>query len=384
MKKILISGGHLTPALAVIDQSRHERRNFTFLFFGREFSQESTKQVSHERIEVEKRKIQFFPTIAPKFHKTYWWNNLSELGKWWPALKNAWNIVGKEKPDLFLSFGGYLAVPIAIVCRIRNIPVVTHEQTSSAGLANQLIAFLSVRIAVSYKSTLEQFPLHKTVLTGNPVRPSVMEKQSPRPSWLPKTITKPILYVTGGNQGSEILNRVVGETLEELTSKWFVIHQCGNPNSHTNYEQTLQATAQLLPEELQKNYVVRTWMGEKELTWVYSNARLTVSRSGANTLHELMYHEVPSVLIPLPFSRDNEQHKNAQVLEDAGSAVILQQRFLTPDTFLKALSTVSRRYRSMRQIASKLKQEYVWDGATQLLNVIEDVLHEQKGAVETK
>lgn len=384
MSKILISGGHLTPALAVIDQARKEHRDDKFLFLGREFSQEGASQLSHEREEVEKRDVEFIPTTAPKFHKTFWWNNFSESGKWLPALQTAWKVVSDYKPNVFLSFGGYLAFPIALVCRIRNVPVITHEQTSSAGLANQAIAGLSAKIAISDQATQEQFPSHKTVLTGNPVRPRVMRKVAARPEWLPKKISQPILYITGGNQGSEILNRVVGETLEELTNKWFVIHQCGNPNSQTNYEQALQAQAQNLPEKLQKNYIIRTWIEEKELTWVYANARLSVSRSGANTLHELIYHEVPAVLIPLPFSRDDEQLKNAQVLEAAGSAMILEQRFLTPDTFLKTLSKVSRTYRSMQTAAAKLKEDYIWDGAKRLLDLIDTVIAEQKHAVEKK
>ncbi len=384
MKKILISGGHLTPALAVIDQAKKDKRDLEFIFLGREYSQDATQQLSHERAEIEKRGIEFIPTIAPKFYKTFWWNNFNEIGKWAPALKIAWKIVTEKKPHLFLSFGGYLAFPIALVCRIRHVPVITHEQTSSAGLANQAIAVLSAKVAVSDESTIEQFPDGKTVVTGNPVRTSVMQAASTHPKWIPKDISKPILYITGGNQGSEILNRVVGETLTELTSKWFVIHQCGNPNSYTNYEQTLQVQAQSLPEDLQKEYVVKTWMNEKELTWVYNNARLSVSRSGANTIHELIYHGVPAVLIPLPFSRDNEQHKNAEAIQKAGGAIILEQKDLTPQTFLSALSNVSRRYRSMQQAAEKLKEEYIWDGAKRLLNLIDVVLEEQKGAVEKK
>lgn len=384
MRKILLSGGHLTPALAVIDQAKLSDQEYQFTFLGRLYSQEQQQQLSHEKAEVEKRDVRFVPTTAPKFHKTFWWRNFSEIGKWWPALSTAWNVTTKYKPDVFLSFGGYLAFPIAIVCRLRGVPVITHEQTSTVGLANQMIAFLSVRIAVSQASSMHLFPESKTVLTGNPIRPKLLQKRTKRPEWLTETPDKPILYITGGNQGSEILNTVVEQTLQELTQKWFVIHQCGNPNSTSNYLTRLTNSAKQLTPQQQQNYIVREWIHEDDLLWIFSNTRLVVSRSGANTVQELVVHKVPSVLIPLPFSRNDEQQINAEALEKAGSAVILLQKNLTPDKFLNTLNTVSRRYRSMSEKAEQLKDQTILDGASNILALIEQVLEEKRHYIEKK
>lgn len=382
MKTILISGGHLTPALAVIDQAEIEKKSFRFVFLGRTYSQEHSKQLSHEQEEVEKRNITFIPTIAPKFHKTYWWRNLSEIGKWYPALKIAWQTVSTYKPDVFISFGGYLAFPIALVCRVRNIPILTHEQTTSVGLANKFIAMLSTKVAVSHKSTQELFPEHKTVLTGNPVRPSLLKTIRKKPSWIKKTPDKPILYITGGNQGSEILNTVVAQTMSKLASKWFVIHQCGNPNTNTNYEKRLQQVADSLHPTHRNSYIVRAWIHEEELSWILSQARLVVSRSGANTVKELTIHEIPAVFIPLPFSHNNEQYKNAEMLEKAGSAVILPQHKLNPETFLDTIHQVSRRHRSMSQKAALLKSDMILDGASRVIQVVETMFKEKKFYIE--
>ena len=384
MSKILISGGHLTPALAVIDQAKLSRKNIYFVFLGREFSSDTTQQVSHEKEEVAKRGIAFYPTIAPRFHKTYWWRNLEEIEKWWPAFRTAWEVITEEKPDLFLSFGGYLAFPIALICRLRGIPVITHEQTSTKGMANQLIAFLSARVAVSHHSTLALYPAHKTVLTGNPIRPKLLKVAKKEPLWMPKNVDKPILYITGGNQGSEILNTVVGETLKDLTQKWFVIHQCGNPHTDTDYRQQLMDKAQDLTPSGQRNVIVREWMNEEDLVWIFANARLAVSRSGANTTQELILHALPSVLVPLPFSHNNEQLKNATLLSNVGSAVVIEQHNLTPETFIKAVSEVSRRYRSMKQRAEEMKSDFIVDGAKNLLNLVDEVLAEKKFYVEKR
>ncbi|MEO8581054.1 MAG: glycosyltransferase [Patescibacteria group bacterium] len=374
MITVLLSGGHLTPALALIDQAIVDKKDFRFIFLGRKYSQEMSKQISQEQAEVEKRKVQFIETQAPKFHKTYWWRNIIELRKIPRALIIAWKTVSRTKPDIFLSFGGYLAFPIALVCRIRQIKVITHEQTVTKGLANQILSLLSDRIAVSHTSSLNLFPRHKSVLTGNPIRPSVLVKKADAPSWVDSYTTKPVLYITGGNQGSEILNRVVEQTLQTLTAQWYVIHQCGNPSKTFNYNERLVTAQKLLPKNLQRSYVVRNWIAEKELAWIYLHATAAVSRSGANTIQELTLHQLPAVLIPIPFSHNNEQQKNAEIMSNAKSAILLHQKDLTPDTFLSALNSIKQKNVQMSKNAEKLKSKMILNGAENLLSLIEQVV----------
>ncbi len=374
MTTVLISGGHLTPALALIDQAKIEKKPFTFVFLGRKYSQEHSKQISQEQAEVESRKVQFIETQAPKLHKTYWWRNIFELRKLPRALLIAWNTISRTKPDIFVSFGGYLAFPIAIVCRVRRIKVITHEQTVTKGLANQVLTILSDKVAVSHESSISQFPKEKVVLTGNPVRQSILVEQAKPPSWVDSFTTKPILYITGGNQGSEIINRVVEQTLQSLTTTWYVIHQCGNPSKTFDYHKQLSLAQKKLPKTQRNNYVVRNWIKEKELAWIFLHATAAVSRSGANTIQELMLHQLPSLLIPLPFSHKNEQQKNAEILSEAGSAILLLQKDLTPDTFLEKLSLIKKQEITMSKNAKKLKSSMILNGASNLLSVIEQVV----------
>lgn len=374
MITVLLSGGHLTPALALIDHAIAQKKEIKFVFLGRKYSQEKSKQMSQEKAEVEARKVQFIETQAPKFHKTFWWRNIIELRKLPRALMIAWKAVSQAQPDIFVSFGGYLAFPIALVCRIRRIKVITHEQTVTKGLANQLLAFLSDKIAVSHESSLSLFPKDKVILTGNPIRASILVKEAKPPAWVDSYTTKPILYITGGSQGSEILNRVVEQTLQTLTSKWYVIHQCGNPSKTFNYYERLVAAQTALPKTQRNNYVVRNWITEKELAWIYLHATAAVSRSGANTIQELTLHQLPSLLIPIPFSHKNEQQKNAEILANAKSAVLLLQKDLTPDTFLSAINNIKDNSSQMSKNANKLKSKMILNGAQNLLTLIEHVV----------
>lgn len=361
---LLISGGHLTPAVATIEYFKKEHPEVKLLFVGREFSQEKERQLAKEREVCQSLGVPFFSARAAKFHRTNWWRNLEEVNKVFPSLYFAWHLMREQEVDLFLSFGGYLAVPFAVAAKMLGRKVVTHEQTKTSGLANEFIAFLADKVAISYEESRQLFPKNKTVMTGNPVRASLLRTYTARPSWIPES-KKPILYITGGSQGSQIINQTVGHILDELTEKFLVIHQCGQ-SEHERYLLELQDKAASLPKNQQDAYVVREWIAEKELSWIMQHAALIVSRSGANTTQEIMLHAVPAIFIPLPFSHNNEQFKNAQELFEAGSAFLLEQRDLDPNTLWSAIQNASANRAHMRKRAERVKEQLRTDGAQQL------------------
>jgi UDP-N-acetylglucosamine--N-acetylmuramyl-(pentapeptide) pyrophosphoryl-undecaprenol N-acetylglucosamine transferase len=361
---ILLSGGHLTPAVATIEYFKKEHPEVKLLFVGREFAQEKERQLAKEREVCQSLGVPFFTARAAKFHRTNWWRNLEEVGKIFPSLYFAWHLIREQEVDLFLSFGGYLAVPFALSAKLLGRKVVTHEQTKTSGLANELIALLADKVAISFEESRQLFPKHKTVVTGNPVRASILRTYTARPSWIPES-KKPILYITGGSQGSQIINQSVGQILDELTEKFLVIHQCGQ-SEHQRYLHELEDEAHDLPKNQQEAYVVREWVVEKELSWIMQHAALVISRSGANTTQEIMLHAVPAIFIPLPFSHNNEQFKNAEELFEAGSAFLLEQKDLDPGTLWAAVQNASANRANMRKRAEKVREQIRVDGAEQL------------------
>jgi len=142
--KILISGGHLTPALAFIDFLTLEHSTDQVVFIGRTESQPG--QRSHERAEVAARKIKFYELDPPRIRSKSKLLTLLSLPGLMPAILRALQVIGKEKVDIFLSFGSYLAVPVAIAAWLKRVPVVTHEQTMYLGLSSTLIAKLAKKI----------------------------------------------------------------------------------------------------------------------------------------------------------------------------------------------------------------------------------------------
>ncbi len=368
--KILISGGHLTPALAFIEHVQTAHSGNQIVFAGRVYSQDTNKQLSQEKEEVLKKHVEFLSFSAPRANAFSMVDRLLYPLRLVVSVVMAMKLLLQEKPDVFLSFGSYVAVPLAIASFCLRVPVVTHEQTKTVGEATRFMVSLAKKVAVTYDSSLDKLPPAKSVLTGNPLRP-VLFIQASRPEWIQSLPEKPILYITGGNQGSEIINTIVQQSLKPLVKQWFVIHQCGAATEKRNYLTELLNSRSHLPQTLQADYVVKEWISESELSWIYHKASVVIARSGANTVQELAALAIPAVLIPLPFAHHDEQHLNAKYLADIGGAVILPQKDLSPTSLIESATKVQRLGRSMKL---KLKSLPInLDGAEKLYQVVKSV-----------
>jgi UDP-N-acetylglucosamine--N-acetylmuramyl-(pentapeptide) pyrophosphoryl-undecaprenol N-acetylglucosamine transferase len=371
--KILISGGHLTPALAVIDEAAAKHKDVSFVFVGRKYLQEKEQMEAREHQEMKGRKIPFYAIDAFKFHRSYLLRNLFELKKVFISLKHARILIKKERPDIFLSFGGYLAIPLALVCAIRKIPIVTHEQTSSIGLANTVIGWFAQKILISFESTAKLTPKAKTVFTGNPLRPTFYQIKKEKPDWLKGVrFQKPLLVVTGGSQGSYVINHVIMQSLSTLVHSYVIVHQCGGAEGNRYYKDLIQAKQKLTPN-MRKSYIIREWIDDADIAWLFEHAHAVIARAGANTVTEIMQSSAPAIFIPLPFSHNQEQQKNAEMLEDYGSALILQQKKLISKNLLKTLAVLEKRHTSMKKKAEKMAQTLRTDAAAKILAICFDV-----------
>ncbi|MEU5281077.1 UDP-N-acetylglucosamine--N-acetylmuramyl-(pentapeptide) pyrophosphoryl-undecaprenol N-acetylglucosamine transferase [Streptomyces asoensis] len=226
------------------------------------------------------------------------------------------------RPDVVLATGGYVAVPAGLAARMCRRPLVLHEQTVRLGLANRKLAASAARICVSSESTLEllsESARQVAVVTGNPVRPDVLSGNADRAVQALQLWSferqLPTVYVTGGAQGSQQINELVGEVLPWLLQQANVVHQCGPANV-----EGLRARAAGLAAELAGRYYLAGFVGP-ELPDVLALADVVMSRSGAGTLAELTALGKPAVFVPLASSTGNEQAHNARHLQEAGAAV---------------------------------------------------------------
>jgi UDP-N-acetylglucosamine--N-acetylmuramyl-(pentapeptide) pyrophosphoryl-undecaprenol N-acetylglucosamine transferase len=244
------------------------------------------------------------------------------------GLFQAWVLLGRLRPRVVVATGGFVAVPTALAAAARRCPVLAHEQVVVPGLANRLIGRVAGRVAVTFAASAAAFPRAKVVVTGNPVRPELL-RGDPAGAFRRFALDPalPLVYVTGGAQGSHRINRAVGAALADLLAGAQLVHQCGaNPHDDAGW---LAGEAARLPAALQARYRVVPFVTDA-LPDLYAGAALVIGRAGAGTVTELCAVGLPSVLVPLPGARGDEQTANARVLAEAGAAVLLPEGELDP------------------------------------------------------
>ena len=342
MPRLLITGGHLTPALAFIDWLRHEHPDWSVVFVGREYAQVQTKQPSWEREEISKRSLQFIPFEGQKTGHFNPFTFTQTVGQ-------AARILREQKVNVVLSFGGYLAVPFAIAARYYHLGVVTHEQTRVLGRSNRLLSFLAGKTAISYPDTQVPFYVGVTTLTGNPLRSQLFVANSPQPTWFTPTLARPVLYISGGSQGAKALNELILPILAHLTQYFLVIHQVGRRSS---LRDPLGEINQYIEQHYPNltNYFPREFLSVVELAYFYPRINIALGRSGANTVAELTAFKIPALYIPLPQANYDEQYLNAAALAQKGGAIVARQEELTPSRVLELVRQLEKQQESMSQV----------------------------------
>ncbi|TEU02945.1 UDP-N-acetylglucosamine--N-acetylmuramyl-(pentapeptide) pyrophosphoryl-undecaprenol N-acetylglucosamine transferase, partial [Candidatus Woesebacteria bacterium] len=265
-------------------------------------------------------------------------------------------------PQIIISFGGFAAFPVVLMGWFLKIPIIIHEQTAVVGRANKFSAPFARKIAIARPESIKFFPRKKCVLVGNPVLPEIIEVPPKDKPGDPATI-----YITGGSLGSQSINRVVEEILEELLKKFIVVHHTG----FLDFEK-FKELKDSLPQDLSKNYEVYSIIDPTEIDGVYRRADIVISRAGANTVSEIVLVKRPAILIPLPFSFQDEQTKNAQSASRQGIARVLKQKDLTAD---KLLSEIEEIYENWEKIVKSIKIKPNPDikAASRLVDLIEEI-----------
>ncbi len=362
---IVMTGGHITPALAVIDVLPED---VSVVFFGRKYAMEGSRTISFEYRLITGKNIPFISITTGRLQRQLTRMTIPSLLKI-PVgcIQALWHCI-RLRPSLILSFGGYVALPTAIAGGLCRIPVITHEQTITAGLANRIIARIAKRVCVTFPESVRHFPKGKAVLTGLPMRAELFKPPKKAP-YAVETSTYPLIYVTGGGTGAQSLNRLLYPVLPSLVRKYSIIHQVGDTSiaEAQNIRSALDAA-------YRNRYIVRPYLPVTELAWVLSRAGLVLGRSGANTVMELAALGKVSLLIPLPWSGAGEQQQNAVWLANNGGAKVLTQKNLTPEILKKEIEKIWAGIPLLQPRAKAFAALIPHDGTKRLVREIERLL----------
>ncbi len=338
------TGGHVSPALATVQEIKKlaegEGWQPIFRYMGSKTGVEKrlAGEAGLDFVGVQTGKLRRAANIRGLFTL----QNLKDAFRIPVGIFQSLWQVAKFRPDVIFSTGGFVCVPPVVAGWILRVPVLTHEQTATVGLANRIASRFARRVALSFEGSLKELSKgarKKAFVTGNPVRSLIFQGDRTRAierfGFKPVERDLPTLYVTGGAQGARIINQAVEAALPELLQRCRVIHQCGlQPVGQPQDYDSLQAAAQKLPAELRERYYLTRFVGE-EIGDIFALADLVLSRAGAGTVTELCATGKPAVFVPLVPTGGDEQTRNAKRVEEAGGAVIISQSELTGPRLLQ-------------------------------------------------
>jgi UDP-N-acetylglucosamine--N-acetylmuramyl-(pentapeptide) pyrophosphoryl-undecaprenol N-acetylglucosamine transferase len=354
------TGGHTSPGLAVA--SLLGERGVPCAWIG-----------SRDGVEarlVPERGIPYFTISTGKLRRYWAWRNVRDLALGVPAgVARATVLLGRLRPRVVFATGGFVALPTVLAAALRGIPVVAHEQTAVPGLANRIAARFVRRIALSFPGSEAGFPAGKSVLTGNPLRPELrVGSRAEAVARFGLDAALPLVYVTGGAQGAQRINRALGEILGRLLPHTQAIHQCGD-HPTTGDRAWLEAQRAALPPALARRYTVIPYVGA-ELGAIYATASLLIGRAGAGTVNECCHLGIPALYIPLPGASGNEQTANARVVERAGGCEILPQAALPAETLCERVLGLLAEPTRLKEMGERARAVAVPDAAERIVALL--------------
>jgi UDP-N-acetylglucosamine--N-acetylmuramyl-(pentapeptide) pyrophosphoryl-undecaprenol N-acetylglucosamine transferase len=339
------TGGHTSPGLAVAAVLRE--RGLACAWVG-----------SRDGVEarlVPARGISYYAIPTGKLRRYWSLQNITDLTINVPAgVGAAWHLVRRVRPRVVFSTGGFVGLPVVLAAALARRPIVVHEQTAVPGLANRIAARFARRVAVTFPDRSGTFPPAKVVVTGNPLRPELRGgSRAEAAARFGLDLALPLVYVTGGAQGAQRINRTVGEILPALLDQAQVIHQCGDHPS-TGDRQWLEQRRAALAPALARRYTVLPYVGA-ELAGVYAAAALVVGRAGAGTVNECCQLGVPALYIPLPGTSGDEQTANARHVERAGGCAVLPQAELSPPRLLERVRGLLADVSALKEMSERAR-----------------------------
>lgn len=309
------SGGHLYPLVTVVEYIRdNTNEKVEFTYYGPKNDLE--KQV------MEKYNIPHKGVLCGKLFRYMTFQYIIEILKLPVGIIQSLFYMLVYMPDVVFSKGGFASVPIVIAARVYRIPVLVHESDSIPGLANKFLGSISNKVAITFERARIYFPVHKTVLTGVPVRKDAIggDPQVARDRLNIKKEVKPVLFIIGGSQGAQLINEKILLNLKELIKNYQIVHQTGK----AHYEFAKQEAQRMGYKMGHDDYYPLPFISDG-LKDILALADVVISRAGSTAITELAANKKVSILIPITKSANNHQRINAFEVSKVGGAVVLEE-----------------------------------------------------------
>lgn len=352
------TGGHIYPAIAIINKIKKEEPNSEFLYIG-----------THNRMEkdlIPSLNIPYEEIEITGFVRKITLENVKTLTRFLKSRKKCLNIIKEFNPDVVIGAGGYVTAPVVWAAKKLGHKTFIHEQNSVVGLSNKYLTKYVDKIGVSFESTLNEFPEDKVSLTGNPCSEKAINTKKAEKSNFNLTDDKRLVLIVMGSLGSKTIN----EKMEEI------IYGFRNKNYEVLFVTGENYYDKLKNKRFPDNVKVVPFI--KDLPSIMKCTDLMVSRAGASTMSEIMALGIPTIFIPSPYVTNNHQYKNAKDLVDKDAALMIEEKDLNKVNFIKMIDDIlenETRYNELKDNVSKLG---IKDSGERIYNLLKEMILNDK------
>ena len=352
--KILFTGGgtmgSVSPLIAVANTIKEKEQSIEFLWLG-------TKSGPEKEV-VENYGFKFKPIIYGKWPRYFSYKNFLAPVKVLAGFIQAILIIKKFKPDIILSAGAFVSVPVIWAGWLLKKKSLIHQQDIRPGLANKLMTSFANGITVTFEESLKYFPKDKTVLTSNPIRQEIfqVDKEKAREKFNLEPGLPTVLFL-GGGTGALRLNEIISQAIPKLVKFCQIIHVTGKGKKVKEIKEDRYHDYEFLIDDMRDAYTV---------------ADLILSRAGLSTLTEISVLTKPTVLIPLP----GHQEDNASYYAKNNAALFLSQKGLTAEKLVKTIKNLLDNPSELENLQRNIGKMIDKDAAEKIVREIYKILSE--------
>lgn len=323
------TGGHIFPAVSIANAIKELYPDTEILFIGAEGRMEM------QRVPAAGYKIIGLPVAG--FDRKHLLKNISVLIKLFKSQLMARKIIKNFKPHAAVGVGGYASGPTLKMAGMMGIPTLIQEQNSYAGVTNKLLAQKAEKICVAYEGMERFFDKNKIILTGNPVRQGLLNKNISREEAIRSfglAPEKKTILIIGGSLGARTINNCMMQGFDKIKeSEVQFIWQTGKIYIN-EAKQAVKAYGEL-PMLHVTDFI-------SDMAAAYSAADVVISRAGAGSISEFCLLGKPVILVPSPNVAEDHQTKNALALVNKNAALYIKDNEATQKLLDTAIETVHK------------------------------------------
>lgn len=334
------TGGHIFPAIAIANALKRIDPTAEILFVGAKGKMEMEK-VPQAGFEIKGLDI-------AGYNRSSLIKNIFLPLKVIKSFYQVSVIVKNFRPDAVIGVGGYSSFPVMRYAQLKNIPTFLHESNSFAGKTNILLGRKATKIFTATDEMEKFFPPSKIIVTGNPVRKSIVDghvSQDEALNFFGLRLGSKVVLSIGGSLGAQTINEAVAGNLQVFKENDLqLIWQTGKPFLETAIRKAAG----------QSGIYVCDFITQME--YAYAAADIVISRSGAMAIAELSIVEKPVLFVPYPYAAEDHQSANAKSLVNKKAALMIDNNIALLELVpaVVALSKDPERQQTYKRNISKL------------------------------